>query len=230
MAVSHIARSKNASVAISAARRISCGRTRARIRAARGEQRCMQLGMVGLGRMGANMVRRLMGGGHECVVYDRSPEAVQALVEEGATGAESLADLVAKLAAPRHVWVMVPAGAPTEATVTGARRAAVRGRHHHRRRQLVLQGRRAPRRRRSRQKGIHYVDVGTSGGVWGLERGYCLMIGGPNDAVAAARPDLRDAGARAAATIAPHARAARSRTARPRTATSTAARRAPGTS
>jgi len=137
----------------------------------------MQLGMIGLGRMGANMARRLMRGGHQCVVYDRSPDAVKALAAEGATGADSLAALVKGLSKPRAVWVMVPAGAPTEATVTELAGVLEPG-------DTVIDGgntffkddiRRAhalaPRQ-------ITYVDAGTSGGVFGLERGYCLMIGG----------------------------------------------------
>lgn len=137
----------------------------------------MQLGMIGLGRMGGNIVRRLLKDGHTAVVYDRDPKAVAALVEAGATGADSLEDLVAKLAAPRAAWVMLPAGAITEETVqalSGLMQAD----------DTIIDGgnsfygddvRRAVE---LRPKGIHYVDVGTSGGVWGLERGYCMMIGG----------------------------------------------------
>jgi 6-phosphogluconate dehydrogenase len=141
----------------------------------------MQLGMIGLGRMGANMVRRLLAGGHACVVFNRSPQAVAELSQEGATAASSFADLVAKLAKPRAVWLMVPAGAvdttideilthlePGDTLVDG-------GNSHY-----------TDDIRRARDlgaKGIRYLDVGTSGGVWGLERGYCLMIGGPKDAV-----------------------------------------------
>src|ERR1044071_2214099 len=137
----------------------------------------MQLGMIGLGRMGANMARRLMRGGHQCVVSARSPDAVRALAAEGATGADSLAALVKGLAKPRAVWIMVPAGAPTEATVTELAGVLEPG-------DTVIDGgntffkddiRRA-KARAPRQ--ITYVDAGTSGGVFGLERGYCLMIGG----------------------------------------------------
>jgi 6-phosphogluconate dehydrogenase len=141
----------------------------------------MQLGMIGLGRMGANMVRRLIGGGHECVVYDTSPDAVRDLVREKAVGASSTADLAAKLAAPRAVWLMVPAAivdhviaelvphlAPGDIVIDG-------GNSHY-----VDDIRRAGE---LADKGIHYVDVGTSGGVWGLERGFCMMIGGEADAV-----------------------------------------------
>jgi 6-phosphogluconate dehydrogenase len=142
----------------------------------------MQIGMVGLGRMGANMVRRLMAqGGHDCAVHDRSPEAVAALAAEGARGAASLAELAAALARPRTVWLMVPAAAvdetiaallphlePGDTLIDG-------GNSHH-----------ADDIRRARElvpRGIEYLDVGTSGGVWGRERGYCLMIGGPAAAV-----------------------------------------------
>jgi 6-phosphogluconate dehydrogenase len=142
----------------------------------------MQLGMIGLGRMGANMVRRLMRGGHECVVWDVNPDNVKQLAGEGATAAESLEDFIGKLSQPRAVWIMVPAGSATEKTVTdlAARLAAddviIDGGNSYfkddARRSLAL-----------REKGIRYVDVGTSGGVWGLERGYCMMIGGPEETV-----------------------------------------------
>ncbi|MGE5232983.1 MAG: phosphogluconate dehydrogenase (NAD(+)-dependent, decarboxylating) [Acidobacteriota bacterium] len=150
----------------------------------------MQLAMIGLGRMGANMVRRLMRGGHTCVVYDRSAAAVKDVVAEGATGTASLADLVSKLSAPRAVWVMVPAGPPTEATIAELAGLLQPG-------DTVLDGgnthfkddvRRAAE---LQPRGIHYVDVGTSGGVWGLERGYCLMIGGPQEAVGRLEPIFR---------------------------------------
>ena len=141
----------------------------------------MQLGMIGLGRMGANMVRRLLAGGHTCVVFNRSPQAVAELSQEGATAASSFADLVAKLAKPRAVWLMVPAGA-VDATIDEILThlepgdTLVDGGNSHYTDDI----------RRARDlgaKGIRYLDVGTSGGVWGLERGYCLMIGGPKDAV-----------------------------------------------
>jgi 6-phosphogluconate dehydrogenase len=140
----------------------------------------MQLGMVGLGRMGANMVRRVMRDGHECVVYNRSPGPVQELVGEGATGSDSLADLVSKLAAPRHVWVMVPAGSATESTVQELSGLLSAG-------DCIIDGGNSYYKddvRRSEMlaaKQIRYLDVGTSGGVWGLDRGYCLMIGGPRE-------------------------------------------------
>ena len=136
----------------------------------------MQLGMIGLGRMGANMVRRLTRAGHECVVFDRSREAVQGLEREGAAGARSLDDFMKKLAAPRTVWMMLPA-----AVVDGAIGELA---PHLNRGDIIVDGGNSyyiDDLRRSKDltaKGIHYVDVGTSGGVWGLERGYCLMIGG----------------------------------------------------
>jgi 6-phosphogluconate dehydrogenase len=142
----------------------------------------MQLGMVGLGRMGANMTRRLMRGGHSLVVSDLSADAVKALGAEGATGSSSLEDLIAKLAPPRAVWIMVPAGAPTEATVQKLAAAMQKG-------DAIIDGGNSYFKddvRRARQldpKGIHYIDVGTSGGVWGIDRGYCMMIGGPTEAV-----------------------------------------------
>ena len=142
----------------------------------------MQLGMIGLGRMGANMVRRLMRGGHSCVVWDVTAESVKKLAGEGATGAESLADFVTKLDKPRAVWMMVPAGVPTEATVTGLAAELEAG-------DTVIDGGNSyfkddvRRARMTSEKGVNYVDVGTSGGVWGLERGYCMMIGGPEEAV-----------------------------------------------
>ncbi|MBL8205614.1 MAG: decarboxylating 6-phosphogluconate dehydrogenase [Blastocatellia bacterium] len=138
----------------------------------------MQLGMIGLGRMGANMVRRLMRGGHDCVVFDLNADSVKALAGEGATGAESLDDFVAKLNAPRAVWIMVPAGNPTEQTVLTLSQKLAAG-------DIIIDGGNSFFKddvRRSKmlaERGINYVDVGTSGGIWGLERGYCMMIGGP---------------------------------------------------
>ena len=142
----------------------------------------MQLGMVGLGRMGANMTRRLMRNGHSLVVSDLSPDAVKKLGTEGATGSSSLEDLVAKLTPPRAVWIMVPAGAPTEATVQKLAQHLKAG-------DAIIDGGNSyfkddvRRANELKGKGIHYIDVGTSGGVWGLERGYCMMIGGPSEAV-----------------------------------------------
>jgi len=137
----------------------------------------MQLGMIGLGRMGGNIVRRLMRNGHKCVVYDRQSAPARQLAAEGAVAAADLRDLVAKLEAPRAVWVMLPAGEITEHTVTELGSLMQAG-------DIVIDGGNSfykddIRRAASlRVKGIHYVDVGTSGGIWGLDRGYCMMIGG----------------------------------------------------
>ncbi len=141
----------------------------------------MQLGMIGLGRMGANMVLRLMKAGHQCVVYDVSPEAVQGLVKQGAVGATSLDDFAAKLTAPRAAWIMVPA-AVVDKTLADVSSRLQRG-------DIIIDGGNSyyiddiRRAGELKAKGIHYVDCGTSGGVWGLERGYCQMIGGENDIV-----------------------------------------------
>ncbi len=142
----------------------------------------MQLGMIGLGRMGGNMTERCMRGGHEMVVYDRNPAAVAGYVAKGATGASSVADLVSKLRAPKAIWLMLPAGAVTEAGVNELRGLLQRG-------DIVIDGGNSMfkddvrRAKALQQAGIHYVDVGTSGGIWGLERGYCMMIGGAKEAV-----------------------------------------------
>jgi 6-phosphogluconate dehydrogenase len=142
----------------------------------------MQLGMVGLGRMGGNIVRRLMRAGHECVVFDRTPAVTKALADEGAIGASSVADFVSKLRAPRAAWVMVPAGEITERTIEALAGEMSAG-------DIIIDGGNSYYRddiRRARKlaaRGIRLVDCGTSGGVWGLERGYCLMIGGDGDAV-----------------------------------------------
>jgi 6-phosphogluconate dehydrogenase len=136
----------------------------------------MQLGMVGLGRMGANMVRRLLKGGHQCVVFDMSPKAVNELVQEKATGSSSPQDFVAKLDKPRAIWLMVPA-AVVDQTISGLL-------PHLEPEDILIDGGNSyyvddiRRAKELASKGIHYVDVGTSGGVWGLERGYCMMIGG----------------------------------------------------
>jgi 6-phosphogluconate dehydrogenase len=141
----------------------------------------MQLGMIGLGRMGANMVRRLIKGGHQCVVFDRSPKAVQDLAKDKAVGASSLADLVKKLDKPRAVWLMVPA-AMVDKSIADLLPALEAG-------DILIDGGNSyyiddiRRAKELAAKQIHYVDVGTSGGVWGLERGYCMMIGGPEQAV-----------------------------------------------
>ena len=141
----------------------------------------MQIGMVGLGRMGANMARRLIRGGHDCVVFDMSPKAVQGLVAEKATGAQDLKDLVNKLEKPRAVWLMVPAGVVDE-TISHVAPLLEAG-------DILIDGGNSyyiddiRRAKDLARKDLHYVDVGTSGGVWGLERGYCMMIGGPEAAV-----------------------------------------------
>ena len=141
----------------------------------------MQLGMIGLGRMGANMVRRLLRAGHQCVVYDRSAEAVQQLVNEKAGGSTSLADFVMKLAKPRAIWLMVPA-AVVDSSIADLVPLLEAG-------DILIDGGNSyyvddiRRAKELAAKGIHYVDVGTSGGVWGLERGYCMMIGGEPDVV-----------------------------------------------
>ncbi|MEM7165202.1 MAG: phosphogluconate dehydrogenase (NAD(+)-dependent, decarboxylating) [Planctomycetota bacterium] len=142
----------------------------------------MQIGMIGLGRMGANMVRRLMRDGHDCVVYDLDADTVQQLADEGASAATSMADLVGQLQPPRAVWVMVPCGDPTEQAIHAVAREMQEG-------DAVIDGGNSyfkddVRRAQDLEKqGIRYVDVGTSGGVWGLERGYCLMIGGNRETV-----------------------------------------------
>jgi 6-phosphogluconate dehydrogenase len=149
----------------------------------------MQLGMVGLGRMGANMVRRLIRGGHDCVVFDRSPKVVQSLVAEKATGALDFGDLVKSLDPPRGVWLMVPAGVVDE-TISNIAPLLEAG-------DILIDGGNSyyiDDIRRAGQlghKGIHYVDVGTSGGVWGLERGYCMMIGGETQVVQSLDPIFR---------------------------------------
>jgi 6-phosphogluconate dehydrogenase len=141
----------------------------------------MQLGMIGLGRMGANMVRRLIRKGHDCVVFDRSPQAVSDLVKENAVGASSLADFVKKLQKPRALWLMVPA-AVVDQTIADLLPHLEAG-------DILIDGGNSyyvddiRRAKELAPKRIHYVDVGTSGGVWGLERGYCMMIGGENDVV-----------------------------------------------
>ncbi len=141
----------------------------------------MQIGMIGLGRMGANMVRRLMKDGHACVVYDHGADHVKRLVDEGAAGAASLDDFLAKLKTPRAVWLMIPAAA-VDATVAALAPKMAKD-------DVIIDGGNSyyiddiRRQNDLRKPGIHYVDVGTSGGVWGLERGYCMMIGGDRDAV-----------------------------------------------
>jgi len=142
----------------------------------------MQLGMVGLGRMGANIVRRLMRGGHSCVVFDRDPAPGAELAKEGATFTRDLTDLISKLQKPRAVWVMLPAGSPTEETVSQLSGLLEKD-------DTIIDGGNSfykddiRRAATLKAKGLHYIDAGTSGGVWGLERGYCMMIGGDRDAV-----------------------------------------------
>ncbi|HTV26772.1 MAG TPA: decarboxylating 6-phosphogluconate dehydrogenase [Xanthobacteraceae bacterium] len=142
----------------------------------------MQLGVVGLGRMGGNIAQRLMRHGHSCVVYDKSADAVASIAGKGATGSHSLEDLAAKLTAPRAIWLMLPAGKITEDAVTQLGGALQAG-------DMLIDGGNTfykddvRRARELKQKGIHYLDVGTSGGVWGFERGYCLMIGGDKEQV-----------------------------------------------
>src|SRR5947208_3686174 len=141
----------------------------------------MQLGMIGLGRMGANMVRRLLKGGHDCVVFDMSPDTVNEMAKERATGSSSLADLVKKLEKPRAVWLMVPA-AVVDKSVADLLPSLESG-------DILIDGGNSyyiddiRRAKELASKQVHYVDVGTSGGVWGLERGYCMMIGGETAAV-----------------------------------------------
>jgi 6-phosphogluconate dehydrogenase len=141
----------------------------------------MQLGMIGLGRMGANLVRRLMRDGHRCVAYDRNPDVVKALAAEGATGANSLADFVAKLDKPRAMWIMVPAGVVAGTLeqlkpLLEADDIVIDGGNSYYRDDI-------PRAAELKRDGIHFIDCGTSGGVWGLDRGYCLMIGGETEPV-----------------------------------------------
>jgi 6-phosphogluconate dehydrogenase len=146
------------------------------------KERFMRLGMVGLGKMGANMTRRLMRGGHEVVVTDLSAENVKTMAGEGSIPSASLDDFVGKLGKPKIAWLMVPAGAPTEQTVQALAQRMQAG-------DILIDGGNSyfkddvRRSTQLKEKGIHYVDVGTSGGVWGLERGYCMMIGGPKEVV-----------------------------------------------
>ena len=146
----------------------------------------MQIGMIGLGRMGANMVRRMQKAGHQCVVLDRSQEAVQALTKEGAVGAASMQDFMSKLKAPRAVWLMLPAAAVDESIaeltdMLAADDVLIDGGNSYYKDDIL-------RARKLKERSVHYVDVGVSGGVWGLERGYCLMIGGDIEAVSRLNP------------------------------------------
>ena len=187
----------------------------------------MQIGMIGLGRMGANMARRLMLGGHEVVAHATDPVAVRQIAHEGALGATSLDELAERLAPPRAVWVMVPAGAPTEQVVADLGRRMAAG-------DVIIDGGNSfykddvRRAAALRSQGIHYVDVGTSGGIWGLERGYCLMIGGEPDVVARLDPCSARSPPAAAPRRGPPA--GRRSTGRPSSDTSTAGRSGRGTS
>src|SRR5260370_32355764 len=153
----------------------------------------MQLGMVGRGRMGANMTRRLMRGGHSLAVSDLSPDSVKQLAGEGGVGPSSLEDLIAKVTPPSAVWIMVPAGGPTEATVQKLAQHMQTG-------DAIIDGGNSyfkddvRRANELKGKGIHYIDVGTSGGVGGIDRGYCMMIGGPDEAVKRLVPILETPG------------------------------------
>src|SRR5574337_986206 len=147
----------------------------------------MQLGMIGLGRMGANMVRRLLRGGHQCVVFDVNADNIRQLANEGATGATSLDKFAHALTKPRAAWVMVPAGEPTEQTIAALSQRMEAD-------DIIIDGGNSyykddvRRAKALKQREIHYVDVGTSGGIWGVERGYCLMIGGEARAVTRLEP------------------------------------------
>src|ERR1700694_67736 len=153
----------------------------------------MQLGMIGLGRMGANMVRRLMKGGHQCIVFDLNSDNVKKLASEGAIGASSVQDFVQKLNKPRAAWVMVPAGAATESTVLNLAGLMETG-------DTIIDGGNSyfkddiRRGKILKEQGVHYLDVGTSGGVWGLERGYCMMIGGSKESAERLDPIFKTLG------------------------------------
>ncbi len=150
----------------------------------------MQLGMVGLGKMGANMTTRLLRGGHEVVVYDRSADAVAHAASGGAVAASGLADLVGKLGSPRVVWIMVPSGKPTDETIDELLGVLAKG-------DIIIDGGNTNWKdglaayERCKAKGVHLIDAGTSGGVWGLKEGYCLMVGGDDEAVKACEPIFR---------------------------------------
>jgi 6-phosphogluconate dehydrogenase len=147
----------------------------------------MQLGMIGLGRMGANMTERLVLGGHRVITYDRSAEAVQRVVDKGAVGAHSLADFVKQLSLPRAIWLMVPAGDPVDQTIELLLPQLSKG-------DVLIDGGNSNykdsirRAEKLKQQGLHFVDAGTSGGIWGLKVGYCMMIGGEKEIVAHLEP------------------------------------------
>ena len=169
----------------------------------------MKIGLIGLGRMGGNIARRLMKNGHEVVAYDRDAEAVKKLSGDGAIAADSLDDMRSKLDTPAIWWVMLPSGDPTEQTVAAIADKAAKG-------EVIIDGGNTfykddiRRAKALTEKGLHYVDVGTSGGVWGLERGFCMMIGGEDETFCDARSDLRGTSARARHDRA-HARSRRQR-------------------
>ena len=150
----------------------------------------MQLAMIGLGRMGGNMTERLLRGGHQVIVYDRSPDPVKASAALGATAAAGLPDLVAKLAAPRAIWIMVPAGRPVDDTIEALAPTLARG-------DVLIDGGNSNfhdtvrRGRALQERGLELIDSGTSGGVWGLDNGYCLMVGGSPEAVRRCEPVFR---------------------------------------
>ncbi|MGH7926847.1 MAG: NADP-dependent phosphogluconate dehydrogenase, partial [Candidatus Binatia bacterium] len=147
----------------------------------------MELGIIGLGRMGANMAERLVLGGHSIVSYDHSPEAIQRVVDKGASGAHSLADFVKQLSAPRAIWLMVPSGDPVDQTIEQLVPIVAKG-------DVIIDGGNSyykdsiRRARKLKELGIYFVDAGTSGGIWGLKVGYCMMIGGENEIVARLEP------------------------------------------
>jgi 6-phosphogluconate dehydrogenase len=147
----------------------------------------MELGMIGLGRMGANMTERLLGSGHNLVAYDRSPDAIQRVVDKGAVGAHSLADFVKQLTLPRAIWLMVPAGDPVDQTIEQLLPLLSKG-------DILIDGGNSNykdsirRAEKLKPQGIHFVDAGTSGGIWGLQLGYCMMIGGEKEAIERLQP------------------------------------------
>jgi len=147
----------------------------------------MELGMIGLGRMGANMTERLVLGGHQVITYDRSAEAIQRVVDKGATGAASLADFVKKLSLPRAIWLMVPSGDPVDQTIDQLLPSLAKG-------DIVIDGGNSNykdsirRAETMKTHGMHFIDAGTSGGVWGLQNGYCMMVGGEKDIVSRLEP------------------------------------------